>query len=101
MEKIKAFFKKIGLRFASLYVRLTSFGADKYMHFIAGVLITLVFALPKVLAPYAWIVGIAAGATKEFIDSRCGGQPEAYDFLATSLGALATQICLWAYLIIW
>ena len=101
MEKIKAFFKKVGLWFATLYVWFTSFGADKYMHFIAGVLITLLFALPKVLAPYAWIAGVAAGAVKEFVDSRYGGQPEAYDFLATSLGALATQIFLWAYLIIW
>lgn len=74
---------------------------DKLLHFIAGALIVALCAFVKGLAPYAWAAGVVAGALKEFYDSRGNGSVELLDFAATTAGALAMQMAVWFYLIIW
>jgi hypothetical protein len=74
---------------------------DKLLHFIAGALIVALCAFVKGFAPYAWIAGVVAGMLKEFYDSRGNGSVEVLDFAATTAGALAMQLAVWFYLIIW
>ncbi len=74
---------------------------DKLLHFIAGALIVALCAFIKGFAPYAWVAGVIAGMLKEFFDSRGNGSVEVLDFAATTAGALAMQMAVWFYLIIW
>lgn len=101
MKRIKEFLKKAADAVVRAYSWITGFGADKYMHVIAGALITLFFAFSEVVAPFAWLAGMTAGAIKEFVDWSRFRKPDMYDFLATTVGAFVTQLFLWTYLIIW
>lgn len=74
---------------------------DKLLHFIAGALIVALCSFIKGFAPYAWVAGVVAGMLKEFYDSRGNGSVEVLDFAATTAGALAMQIAIWSYLVIW
>ena len=80
---------------------LGSIPQDKLLHFIAGALIVALCAFIKGFAPYAWVAGVVAGMLKEFFDSRGNGSVEVLDFAATTAGALAMQMAVWFYLIIW
>ena len=80
---------------------LGSIPHDKLLHFIAGALIVALCAFIKGFAPYAWVAGVIAGMLKEFYDSRGNGSVEVLDFAATTAGALAMQMIVWFYLIIW
>ncbi len=80
---------------------LGSIPHDKLLHFIAGALIVALCAFIKGFAPYAWVAGVVAGMLKEFFDSRGNGSVEVLDFAATTAGALAMQMAVWFYLIIW
>ncbi len=74
---------------------------DKLLHFIAGAMLTAVFAMIKPFAPYACSVGIIAGIVKEWYDGGHGGSREFYDFFATSVGAIAMQIIVGLYMLFW
>lgn len=74
---------------------------DKFLHFVAGMLIVAVSALWRAFAPYAWAAGVLAGISKEFYDERSGGAADPVDCLATAAGAFAMQAAVWAYLLIW
>lgn len=87
--------------FAKITWLLGSIPHDKLLHFITGALIVALCAFVKGLAPYAWAAGVVAGALKEFYDSRGNGSVELLDFAATTAGALAMQMAVWFYLIIW
>lgn len=80
---------------------LDSIQQDKLLHFIVGAMITVVFALIKPFAPYAFTCGIIAGILKEWYDGGNGGQKEFADFIATSIGALVAQIFVWLQLLCW
>ena len=87
--------------FAKIMGALGSIQQDKLLHFIAGALIVALCAFVKGFAPYAWVAGVVAGMLKEFYDSRGNGSVEILDFAATTAGALAMQMAVWLYLIIW
>lgn len=101
MKRIKEILKKVADAVVRAYSWITGFGADKYLHFIAGALVTMIFAFSEVAAPFAWLAGMAAGAIKEFVDWARFRKPDMRDFLATTFGAFVTQLFLWTYLIIW
>lgn len=101
MEKIKAFFKKAGLWFKACYSWLTGFGADKYLHFIAGVLITLFFAALWPLGFASCLFGFFAGVAKEVLDEWRGGQFDWCDAVSTMAGALTAQAFIWCYIGSW
>ena len=84
--------------FDKLWAWLTGFGADKYMHFIAGGTVVGLAALWGLAAPCAWIFGVVAGLVKEVVDYCRHG---AFDWAATCFGALAVQACVWLYLLMW
>ncbi len=88
-----------------IFVKITgalgSIQQDKLLHFIAGALIVALCSFIKGFAPYAWVAGVVAGMLKEFYDSRGNGSVEVLDFAATTAGALAMQMAVWFYLIIW
>lgn len=87
--------------FAKISGALGSIPQDKLLHFIAGALIVALCSFIKGFAPYAWVAGVVAGMLKEFYDSRGNGSVEILDFAATTAGALAMQMAVWLYLIIW
>lgn len=87
--------------FAKILGALGSIPQDKLLHFIAGALIVALCSFIKGFAPYAWVAGVVAGMLKEFYDSRGNGSVEVLDFAATTAGALAMQLAVWFYLIIW
>lgn len=87
--------------FAKITGALGSIPQDKLLHFIAGALIVALCSFIKGFAPYAWVAGVVAGMIKEFFDSRGNGSVEVLDFAATTAGALAMQMAVWFYLIIW
>ena len=87
--------------FAKISSALSCIPQDKLLHFSAGALIVALCAFVKGFAPYAWVVGVVAGALKEFYDSRGNGSVEVLDFAATTAGALTMQMTVWFYLIIW
>lgn len=87
--------------FAKITGALGSIPQDKLLHFIAGALIVALCSFIKGFAPYAWVAGVVAGMLKEFFDSRGNGSVEVLDFAATTAGALAMQMAVWFYLIIW
>lgn len=87
--------------FAKISGTLGSIPQDKLLHFIAGALIVALCAFIKGFAPYAWVAGVVAGMLKEFFDSRGNGSVEVLDFAATTAGALAMQMAVWFYMIIW
>nr|DAO69070.1 MAG TPA: putative periplasmic lipoprotein [Caudoviricetes sp.] len=87
--------------FAKILGALGSIPQDKLLHFIAGALIVALCSFIKGFAPYACVAGVVAGMLKEFYDSRGNGSVEVLDFAATTAGALAMQMAVWLYLIIW
>lgn len=87
--------------FAKILGALGSIPQDKLLHFIAGALIVALCSFIKGFAPYAWVAGVVAGMLKEVYDSRNNGSVEVLDFAATTAGALAMQMAVWLYLIIW
>lgn len=87
--------------FAKISGALGNIPQDKLLHFIAGALIVALCSFIKGFAPYAWVAGVVAGMFKEFFDSRGNGSVEVLDFAATTAGALAMQMAVWFYLIIW
>lgn len=87
--------------FVKISGALGSIPQDKLLHFIAGALIVALCSFIKGFAPYAWVAGVIAGMLKEFYDSRGNGSVEVLDFAATTAGALAMQMIVWFYLIIW
>ncbi len=74
---------------------------DKLLHFIAGGIITAVFALIKPIAPFACVFGILAGIVKELYDEKNGGVCDVWDFIATSIGAIALQVGVWIIILLW
>lgn len=98
---MKEFLKKAADVIIRAYVWITGLAADKYLHFIAGSLITMFFAFSEVAAPFAWLAGMTAGAIKEFVDWKRFRKPDMYDFFATTVGAFVAQLFLWVYLVVW
>lgn len=90
--------KKIVAKVFSLLGRIPQ---DKLLHFMAGMLIVAAVAIWKLLAPYAWTLGVIAGACKERYDGRNGGEVDVWDFAATVFGAVAMQGFVWLYLVAW
>lgn len=101
MERLKAFLEKVQSAFRAAYSWITGFGADKYMHVIAGMTVTAAFALVPYCAPVAFTAGVLVGAGKEYVDMLRGGAYDKADLAATAVGAVAMQLCLWLYLITW
>ena len=101
MERLKAFLGKVQSAFKAAYSWITGFGADKYMHDIAGMAVTAAFALVPYCAPVAFTAGVLVGAGKEYVDMLRGGAYDKADLAATAVGAVAMQLCLWLYLITW
>lgn len=101
MERLKAFLGKVQSAFKAAYSWITGFGADKYMHVIAGMAVTAAFALVPYCAPVAFTAGVLVGAGKEYVDMLRGGAYDKADLAATAVGAVAMQLCLWLYLITW
>lgn len=99
-EKIKDFLKKVWAVLTAIYKWITGFGADKYIHFIAGIAITAAVAFIPYFAPFAFTVGVVTGIVKEYIDHLCGKGFDEADLFATILGSAWAQICIWIYLII-
>lgn len=85
----------------SIVASLAGIPLDKYLHALAGMLMTALFACVRVLAPFAFVFGLAAGIIKELWDRRSGGSVEYEDIVATYLGALLMQVFIWLYLFIW
>ena len=67
--------------------------ADKFLHFIAGMLITSIIAVafPR-FAPLAAVVAIVTGFAKEAYDEWSYGGWDWYDLLATVLGGAVMQV---------
>ena len=84
-----------------LWAWLTGFGADKYMHIIAGILVVLVVSLWGLVAPYAWAFGAFAGLVKEVVDYCRVREFDLLDWAATCVGALVAQWFVWLYLLMW
>lgn len=99
-EKIKSFLKKVWAVLITTYKWITGFGADKYIHFIAGVVITAAVAFVPHFAPFAFTAGVVAGVVKECIDYLREKGFDETDLFATILGSALAQICIWIYLII-
>lgn len=69
---------------------LASFGADKYLHFIVGLIIAAAFCI--VFSMKACIVPVVVVAfLKEMIDGWRGGAWCWWDFTATMLGGAVIQ----------
>ena len=100
MERLKAFLRKTLSAFRTAYSWLTGFGADKYMHVIAGTTVTAAFALIPHCAPFAFTAGVLAGVGKECIDKLRGERFDDADLLATIVGAAFAHACIWLYLLI-
>lgn len=101
MERLKAFLEKVQSAFRAAYSWITGFGADKYMHVIAGMTATAAFALVPYCAPVAFTAGVLVGAGKEYVDMLRGKAYDKADLAATAVGAVAMQLFLWLYLITW
>lgn len=84
-----------------IWAWITGFGADKYMHYIAGGLITGVLAIVPCAAFWAFGFGFLGGLLKEVVDWLRGGAFDWKDMVATFAGALSVQGCVWLYLLIW
>lgn len=90
------------MKLKNIFEWLAACGTDKWLHFIAGGLITALVALVPCLAPYAVLFGIAAGALKECCDRLFGwGTAEIADLAFTVAGALVAQGFVWLYLVIY
>lgn len=88
--QIKAFLLEVGESIAEVGKSLAEAAKqpDKRFHFVAGFLISLLFGI--ILAPWVGLsVGIAAGAIKEWWDSKGHGTVELLDFVFTCFGALS------------
>lgn len=71
---------------------LANIGYDKYLHFIAGLLITQIGTalLDSIIAGFA--VAVVIGAIKEIMDKYLDGDCNVYDFFATTIGAIVGVI---------
>lgn len=70
--------------------------ADKYLHFIAGMLIVAVIAtFFPMAADQAWIVAVIIGFGKEIYDRYNDGVFDILDLFATWAGGLIIQILIW------
>ncbi len=99
MGRVRTFFTRALSAFRAAYSWLTGFGADKYMHLIAGAAVTAAFALVPHCAPFAFTAGAAAGIGKELVDRLRGGLFDRADLYATIAGAALAQVCVWLYLL--
>lgn len=61
---------------------------DKQAHFWAGAAIAGLLAAYGIHPFWAFLIAVAAGWAKEFIDKRGHGTPDKMDFIATALGAI-------------
>ena len=76
-----------------LFNFITSVPHDKLLHFIAGMLITALFAVVFArFAPFAVTVAIVAGFAKEAYDEWSYGGWDWDDLLATIVGGVVMQI---------
>lgn len=85
---------------------LVSLGADKYMHFSLGVVISVaIFGVASIFtakftASVIVVLSITAiGAIKELIDKFNDGAVERNDFYATVLGGVSPMLAVWLVLI--
>lgn len=99
-EKIKGFMKKVWAILVKIYKWITGFGVNKYIHFIAGIVITATVAFVPNLAPFSFTVAVIAGVAKECIDYLRKKGFDETELFATILGSALAQICIWIYLII-
>ena len=60
---------------------------DKIYHFIAGFIITVIFALASGSVAYGLMVGVLAGIAKELYDHYDYGVYDFFDMFATFIGA--------------
>lgn len=67
---------------------LANIGYDKYLHFIAGLLITQIGAALLGSIIIGFIIAVVVGIIKEIMDKYLGGDCNVYDFLATAIGAI-------------
>lgn len=70
---------------------MASFGADKYLHFIAGLIISAFFAIVLDM-PICIVPTIVAAFAKELFDGMGLGVADWRDFTATILGGLIIQL---------
>lgn len=76
--------------FSKAMAMLKSIGVDKYLHFLAGLIIAAFFNI--VLAMEVCIVPVIfAGFIKEAIDAR-KNDPDWWDFFATVIGGAVIQL---------
>lgn len=61
---------------------------DKQAHFWAGAAIAGLLAAYGIHPFWAFLIAVAAGWAKEFIDKHRNGTPDKVDFLVTALGAI-------------
>lgn len=87
---------------------LAGIGADKYIHFIACLMIAYGVAMlspsdfePALVAPVAMVVSVSIGAVKEIADGRkAGNRFSAADMIADACGALiGSAMWYWAALV--
>lgn len=66
---------------------LDGVGVDKYLHVLAGLIITQL-AIALFGEPWiGFIIGVVAGVLKETVDENAGGSFDLYDLLATVIGS--------------
>lgn len=86
---------------SKILVSLGTIASDKLLHFICGMIAAALIAPFRILAPYAFIMGVMAGIGKELYDKKKGGKIDWHDMAATVIGALVLQIFVWLYLLFW
>ena len=90
MKKIYNFFQKIN-------TWLASFGADRYLHLVAGILISFFVSMGfqawqqetlLISTVVGYIITVAIGLGKEVLDQNYTGKSDITDWLFTGIGGL-------------
>ena len=94
-DRIKAYFAEVKESIKDVYKSVSDAlkQPDKHKHFVVGFAISL---LVGIFMPFlGLLVGIIAGAIKEWWDSKGHGKVELLDFLFTTIGALCALPFAW------
>ena len=75
---------------------ITSIPHDKLLHFISGIIVSMLFSiLFPITESFCFIFAIAAGICKDLYDKFDYGKFDWLNVLSTSLGGLLIQIWIW------